>query len=45
MMRLWRRYYPDLGIRTLPAEKGCAELFFLDRKIEDYLPAEWRAAG
>jgi Methyltransferase domain len=42
MLRSWRRLYPDLGIRHLPAEKGCAELFFLDRKIEDYLPSEWR---
>jgi hypothetical protein len=42
MLRMWRKLYPDLGIRHLPAEKGCAELFFLDRKIEDYLPHEWR---
>lgn len=42
MLRLWRKLYPDLGIRQLHAEKGCAELFFLDRKIEDYLPREWR---
>jgi hypothetical protein len=42
MLRWWRKLYPDLGIRHLPAEKGCAELFFLDRKIEDYLPREWR---
>ncbi|NJM91705.1 MAG: class I SAM-dependent methyltransferase [Rhodospirillaceae bacterium] len=42
MLRRWRKLYPDLGIRRLPAEKGCAELFFLDHKIEDYLPREWR---
>ncbi|HEV8388627.1 MAG TPA: class I SAM-dependent methyltransferase [Dongiaceae bacterium] len=41
MLRMWRKLYPDLGIRRLPAEKGCCELFFLDRKIEDYLPSEW----
>ena len=40
MLRRWRKLYPDLGIRRLPAEKGCAELFFLDHKIEDYLPRE-----
>ena len=45
MLRLWRKLYPDLGIRDLPAEKGCAELFFLDRKIEDYLSDEWREAA
>ena len=42
MLRRWRKLYPDLGIRHLPAEKGCTELFFLDHKIEDYLPREWR---
>jgi hypothetical protein len=42
MLRWWRKLYPDLGIRHLAAEKGCAELFLLDRKIEDYLPREWR---
>jgi hypothetical protein len=44
IMRRWRVLYPDLGIRMLPAEKGCAALFFLDRKIEEYLPAEWKQA-
>lgn len=43
MLHVWRNLYPDLGIRQLPAEKGCAELFFLDNKIEDYLPREWLA--
>lgn len=45
IVRHWRRLYPDLGVRMLFAEKGCAELFFLDRKIEDYLPAEWKSAA
>jgi hypothetical protein len=45
MLRLWRNLYPDLGIRHLPAEKGCVELFFLDRKIEDYLPSGWRESA
>lgn len=42
MVRQWRIIYPDLGIRRLAAEKGCFELFFLDRKIEAYLPREWK---
>jgi len=45
MLHRWRRFYPDLGIRKLNAEKSCCELFFLDRKIEAYLPSEWTAAG
>jgi Methyltransferase domain len=32
MLDLWQKLYPDLGIRKLPAEKGCAELFFLPRE-------------
>jgi predicted O-methyltransferase YrrM len=44
MIKLWRRLFPDLGIRRLPAEKGGAELLFLDRKVEDFLPREWHEA-
>ena len=32
MIDLWRKLYPDLGIRKLPAEKGCVDLFFLPRE-------------
>jgi len=28
MVDRWRTLYPALGVRKLPAEKGCAELFF-----------------
>jgi hypothetical protein len=28
----WRTLYPALGVRKLPAEKGCAELFFREEK-------------
>src|SRR5205085_2888729 len=37
VIKLWRGLYPDLGVRSLPAEKGACELFFLDRKIEQFL--------
>jgi predicted O-methyltransferase YrrM len=30
MVERWRARFPDLGMRTLPAEKGCVTLFFLD---------------
>lgn len=33
MVLLWQKLYPDLDIRRLRAEKGCTELFFLNRKI------------
>lgn len=42
MVRQWRIIYPDLGIRRLATGKGGLELFFLDRKIEAYLPREWK---
>jgi hypothetical protein len=32
MVDRWRTLYPALGVRKLPAEKGCAELFFRDEK-------------
>ncbi|HEV8388630.1 MAG TPA: class I SAM-dependent methyltransferase [Dongiaceae bacterium] len=32
MVVRWRSLYPNLGLRKLPAEKGCVELFFLDEK-------------
>jgi predicted O-methyltransferase YrrM len=38
--RLWRTYYPDLGIRTLDVEKGALEMFFLDQKVKSFLPCE-----
>jgi hypothetical protein len=28
MVERWRKLYPDLGIRRLPAEKSCVDLFF-----------------
>ena len=31
MVERWRRLYPNLAVRELPAEKGCLELFFLDK--------------
>jgi predicted O-methyltransferase YrrM len=30
MVERWRKLYPHLDARTLPAEKGCLELFFVD---------------
>ncbi len=30
MVERWRKLYPNLGVRALPAEKGCLELYFLD---------------
>jgi hypothetical protein len=30
MVERWRKLYPNLAVRELPAEKGCLELFFLD---------------
>jgi predicted O-methyltransferase YrrM len=36
----WRTLFPDLGFRELPAEKGALEMFFLDEKIEAFLPTE-----
>jgi predicted O-methyltransferase YrrM len=30
MVDRWRKLYPTLSVRKLPAEKGCAELFFRD---------------
>lgn len=33
MIDLWRKLYPELSIRKLPAEKGCIELFFPAREI------------
>jgi hypothetical protein len=38
MVRLWQESRPELGLRTLAAEKGCSELFFLD---EAKPAAEW----
>ncbi|MCC6947035.1 MAG: class I SAM-dependent methyltransferase [Bradyrhizobiaceae bacterium] len=35
--RLWRTYYPDLGVRTLDVEKGALEMFFLDEKVKPFL--------
>jgi len=35
--RLWRAYYPDLGVRKLDVEKGAIEMFFLDKKVELFL--------
>ena len=32
MVDRWRTLYPSLGVRKLPAEKGCAELFFREEK-------------
>jgi predicted O-methyltransferase YrrM len=32
MIDRWRAHDPSLGIRKLPAEKGCVELFFRDAK-------------
>lgn len=32
MVERWRKLFPHLGVRALPAEKGCLELFFLDSK-------------
>lgn len=32
MVDRWRKLYPSLGIRKLPAEKGCVELFFRDER-------------
>jgi hypothetical protein len=31
--RLWRTFYPDLGVRALKVEKGALEMFFLEEKI------------
>ena len=39
MLRWWRKLYPDLGIRHLAAEKGCAELFFLGSQDRGLLAA------
>jgi hypothetical protein len=30
---LWRKLYPDLAVRKLPAEKGCVELFLPAREV------------
>jgi len=30
MVERWRKLYPNLRARSLPAEKGCLELYFLD---------------
>lgn len=37
--KLWRSIYPDLGVRTVRAEKGIVEMFFLDHKIKAFLNA------
>ncbi len=34
MVRRWLNAHPGLGMRTLRAEKGCIELFFLERETE-----------
>jgi len=39
--KMWRRMFPDLGVREHSAEKGAVELFFLNRKIEEFLPADF----
>jgi hypothetical protein len=36
MVRRWLESHPGLGARTLPAEKGCVELFFLDREDDGH---------
>jgi hypothetical protein len=33
----WRVLYPDIGLRRLPINGGALEIFFLDRKIEEFL--------
>lgn len=43
MILLWQKLYPDLDSRRLRAEKGCVELFFLDREIAP--PREHGAAA
>lgn len=42
LIAMWRKSYPDLGARSLVATKGAVEMFFLDRKIEDFLPPHAR---
>lgn len=34
MVERWRKLYPNLGVRELPAEKGCLELYFLDGTLD-----------
>lgn len=41
--RLWRSIYPDLGVREHVAEKGMLEFFFLDRKMETFLPEQLKS--
>lgn len=43
--RLWRDIYPDLGVREHIAEKGMLEFFFLDRKIETFLPEQLKSGS
>lgn len=38
LTRLWRRLYPDLGIREHSIGRGVAEMFFLDKKIDKFMP-------
>jgi hypothetical protein len=34
----WRQLYPDLGIRSTGRRNNIVEMFFLDRKIVEFMP-------
>ncbi|MCX7302933.1 MAG: class I SAM-dependent methyltransferase [Hyphomicrobiales bacterium] len=38
LSRQWRKIYPDLGVREILPEISAVELFFLDHKIEAFMP-------
>lgn len=42
LARDWRKEFPDLGIRQLGIGSRADELVFLDHKIKDFLPEEYR---
>lgn len=40
LSRQWRKIYPDLGVREILAEISAVELFFLDHKIDAFMPSD-----